>query len=387
MSYQTIFEFSAPTRLVFGSGALQRIPQLLDGQGRILIVTDPGVRNAGLLERLTTVLDRADRVYSIFDETEANPSGDTVERCTNLYRRDACALLVAIGGGSSMDVAKGTGVLAANGGTIMAYEGWARLQHPPPFLLCIPTTYGTGSEVTPFTVITDRARTFKATIGSEYLFPKVAVLDPDLAVRLPMPIAGSTGMDALTHAIEAYVCLAGNTVTRALAIQAAELIAVNLRQAASSDHNLDATGQMLLAATLAGRSFGFTRLGNVHALAHPLGAHFNIPHGVANAVLLPYVMEYNLIACPDKYARIALAMGVQGYGLSEIELARKGIAAVRSLAADVGIPRTLADLGVDRAAFRILAEDAIKSGNIPVNPRKTSVDDLLMLLERAYAGG
>lgn len=386
MSCQTIFEFSAPTRLVSGPGSLQRIPQYLDEQERILIVTDPGLIDAGLVECLTAVLDHAGREYVVFDETEANPGTETIDRCAERYRQDECGLLVALGGGSAMDVAKGAGVLVANGGTIMDYEGWEQFEQPLPFLLCIPTTYGTGAEVTPFTVITDRERSFKATIGSEYIFPKVALLDPELVVGLPLSIAGSTGMDALTHAIEAYVCLAGNTVTKALSIQATELIAANLRQAAVSDQNIEASGQMLLAATIAGRSFGFTRLGNVHALSHPLGGHFNIPHGVANAVLLPYVMDFNLIARPDWYARVALAMGVQAYGLNAIDLARKGVAAVRALAADVGIPRTLADLGVDRDAFPVLADDGMKSGNIPVNPRKTTRDDLLAILVHAYTG-
>lgn len=387
MPYQTLFEFAAPTRLVFGPGAIQQVPRLLEdaGEGRTLIVTDPGIRSAGLLDRLTAVLDRAGRSYAVFDETEANPSAETVERCARRYLDDGCGMLIAIGGGSSMDVAKGTGILATNGGRVMEYEGMNKVRQPIPFLLCIPTTYGTGSEVTPFSVITDRSRQFKATIGSPLIVPAAAVLDPDLSVRLPIPIAGATGMDALTHGIEAYVCLAGNTVTRAFAIQAIELIAANLRQAAASDHHVAATEQMLIAATLAGHSFAFTRLGNVHAMAHPLGAHFNIPHGVANAVLLPHVMEYNLMACPDQYARIAAAMGEEVRGLSAMDAARRAVAAVRTLSADVGIPANLAALGARREAFPAMAADAMKSGNIPVNPRKTGLEDILMLFERAYA--
>lgn len=385
MSLHHVYEFNAPTRLVFGPGALTRVPSFLKGADMpVLIVTDVGIRNAGLFDRLSAVLNDADLPWVVFDDTEANPSADTVHRCAELYKDEGCGAIVALGGGSAMDVAKGTGVLASNDGSILDYEGMNLFPEPLPFLLCIPTTYGTGSEVTPFTVITDKNRRFKVTVGSDYIFPDVAVLDPELAVKLPMPVAAATGMDALTHAVEAYVCLAGNTVTQALAIQAAELISDNLRQAASSDQNTEATGQMLIAACLAGRSFGYTRLGNAHAMAHPLGAHYDIPHGVANAVLLPYVMDFNLVACPAQYARIARAMGVSGYGAGAVETARRGVAAVRSLADDLGIPKNLKLLGVRKESFEAMTEDAMKSGNIPVNPRKTSYDDIMSLFEKAY---
>ena len=386
MNPQTIHEFSAPTRLVFGPGAVGCVPVLLERSGirAPLVVTDPGIREAGLLEVLTGILDRANISQVVFDETEANPSAETVNRCAERYREAGCDGIVALGGGSSMDVAKGAGVLVRNEGDILSYEGMDRFPHPPPYLLCIPTTYGTGSEATPFAVITDTRRRFKATIGGVHLFPHTAVLDPDLSVRLPLPVAGATGMDALTHAIEAYVCLAGNTVTRALAIQAVELISGNLRQAAVSDHNVEATGNMLVAATLAGRSFGFTRLGTVHAMAHPLGAHFDVPHGVANAVLLPHVMAFNLPACPDRYARIARAMGTSEDGAGTLEMASRAIGLVKDLSKDLDIPGNLKVLGVRRKGFRAMTDDAMKSGNLPVNPRKTTHEDIRGLFKQAY---
>jgi alcohol dehydrogenase len=384
MAIQTVFEFSAPTRLIFGSGALNRLSTFIEPGDPLLIVTDAGIRVAGLLDKLTSVLDEVPLSYTIFDETEANPSAETVTRCAEQYKKEGCGGIVALGGGSSMDVAKGAGILATNGGRILEYEGMNKFSNPLPFLLCIPTTYGTGSEVTPFTVITDTDRHFKITVGSDYIFPDVAILDPDLAVQLPLSVAAATGMDALTHAIEAYVCLAGNVVTRALAIQAAELIVANLRQAAASDHNIEATGNMLIAATLAGRSFGYTRLGNAHAMAHPLGAQCGIPHGIANAVLLPYVMEYNLVACPEQYAKLAQAMGISGCGASPIDMARRAVTVVKSLSSDLEIPENLKALGVQKELFEPMTEDAMKSGNIPVNPRKTSHTDILRLFEKAY---
>ena len=386
MNPQTIHEFAAPTKLVFGPGAVDQIPGLLTRSGihNPLIVTDPGIREAGLLAVLAGILAGAKIHHVVFDETEANPSAETVNRCVLQYRESGCDGIVALGGGSSMDVAKSTGVLANNHGDILSYEGMDKFPNPTPYLLCIPTNYGTGSEVTPFAVITDSKRQFKVTIGGEYLFPNLAVLDPCLSVRLPLAVASSTGMDALTHGIEAYVCLAGNIITRSLAMRAINLISENLGQAAYSDKNIEATGNMLAAATMAGQSFGFTRLGTVHAMAHPLGAHFNVPHGVANAVLLPHVMEFNLSACPDRFARIALGMGIPDEGLSTLAMGARAIKVVKDLSKHLGIPENLKCLGVRREGFRAMTDDAMKSGNIPVNPRKTTHDDILSLFDKAF---
>lgn len=277
-----------------------------------------------------------------------------------------------------MDVAKGVGILATHGGDILEYPGSSGkpLEKPIPHLACIPTTYGTASEVTPFAVITDPDRKAKLTIASRFIIPQVAILEPELAVRLPFEVAGPTGMDALTHAIESYTNWLSTPVTEALAIGAIELIGANLRQAAASDYDLEATERMLLASTTAGLAFTQTRVGIAHAMAHPLGGFFDVPHGVANAILLPHVMEYNAIARPSTFARIAAALGADVEGLTEMDAAWEAVEAVRSLSEDLGIPGSLREVGVTEDMIPTLAEDSMISGSIVVNPRKATLKDI-----------
>ena len=251
-----------------------------------------------------------------------------------------------------------------------------------PYLLCVATTYGTASEVTPFAVITDENK-YKAAVAGPNIIPDVGILDADMAVALPRPIAAATGMDALTHAIESYVSLASNPVSEGMALHAIRLIAQNLRQAAFSDHNHEATQNMLVASTMAGFAFSQTRLGNVHAMSHPVSGHYGVPHGVANAILLTRVMDFNRYACPGKFADIAVAMGEDVVGLSDVDAAMLSVEAVENLGGDVGIPNTLSEAGVDSDGIQVLAEDSMKSGNVVVNPRKTTLEDVIALYEEA----
>jgi len=250
--------------------------------------------------------------------------------------------------------------------------------------VAIPTTAGTGSEVTVFAVITDRARRFKMTVGSPHLVPQVAVCDPELTLSMPQPLTAATGMDALTHAIECYVNTVHNPIAKTLALEAMRLIGRALRTAYANGRDLRARTEMLLASTLAALAFTRTRLGDVHAMSHPLGAHFDIPHGVANAILLPYVMAWNLIACTDTYPQIAEALGEPVQGVSRRAAAEAAVDAVRRLARDVQIPERLRDVGVTREAIPRLTEDAMKSGNVLVNPRATTAADIAALFETAY---
>jgi alcohol dehydrogenase class IV len=237
--------------------------------------------------------------------------------------------------------------------------------------------------VTPYVVITDQTRRYKSTIASRLTIPHVALLDPELLLKIPLSVGGPTGMDALTHAIESYVNLIATPLTESLAIGAIELIGQNLRQAVANDHNLEATGRMLMASTIAGMAFAQTRVGLVHAMAHPLGGFFNVHHGTANAILLPHVMEYNLIGCPEKFVRIAEVLDVSVSGLSLAEAAWRSVEAVRELSSDVGIPESLSDVGVDPSAIPDMARDTMTSGNIPVNPRKVFLNDVIRLYEQA----
>lgn len=385
MPYQQMFEYFSPTRLIVGRGAIGRVPDLIREQGvrRGLVVTDPGLVAAGVAGRVLDVLRGADVPFAVYDRVEANPPFANVDEAYGVYVKERCDYLIGLGGGSSMDVAKCAGAAAAHDGQWRDLIGIGKCRNRIPFLLCVPTTYGTGSEVTPFAVVTDVETKFKASIGSPLITAHAGVLDPDLSVGLPLPIAGATGMDALTHAVESCVALTANPISEGLALHAIRLIGENLRQAAASDHNDEATERMLIASTVAGMAFSQTRLGNVHAMSHPVGGHFGVPHGVANAIILTRVMAYNSMACPQKFAEVARALGEPLEGLTTMAAAAASVEAVRRLGRDVGIPDGLAKVGVKKEAIPVLAEDAMKSGNILINPRKTRIEDIIRLYEES----
>ncbi len=384
MAFQDRFTYFSPTRLIVGRGAVEDIPELLAGRDekKALIVTDAGLVRAGLVDRVTSVLDSVGLASAVYDGVEANPPVSVVHACAEHYQESGCDYLIGVGGGSSMDVAQTAGILITNGGKIEDYFGPGKTKDRMPFCICVPTTYGTGSEVTPFAVITDNHQYKNAVIGPE-IIPDVGILDSDMAVGLPLPIAGATGMDALTHAIESYTTLASNPISEGLALHAIRLISENLRQAAANDHNHGATEKMLIASTTAGMAFSQTRLGNVHAMSHPVSGHYGVPHGVANAILLTHIMDFNRIACPARFADIAAAMGEDIEGLDEMEAATCAVEAVKALGQDVGIPDTLAEAGAKPEGIPVMAEDAMKSGNIPINPRKTTINDVIALYEQS----
>lgn len=386
MAFQDQFSYYGPTRLLMGQGSVGNMSELLTEKDlkKALIVTDQGLVDAGLVGRISILLEQAGIAHSTYSGVAPNPPIQNVLDCTAQYQSEGCDHLIAIGGGSSMDVAKTSGVLITNGGEISDYfiGTGGPVKNRIPYLLCVATTYGTASEVTPFAVITDENK-YKAAVAGPNIIPDVGILDADMAVALPRPIAAATGMDALTHAIESYVSLASNPVSEGMALHAIRLIAQNLRQAAFSDHNHEATQNMLVASTMAGFAFSQTRLGNVHAMSHPVSGHYGVPHGVANAILLTRVMDFNRYACPDKFAEIAVAMGEDIVGLGDVDAAMLAVEAVENLGGDVGIPNTLSEAGVDSDGIQILAEDTMKSGNVAVNPRKTTIEDVIALYEEA----
>ena len=268
-------------------------------------------------------------------------------------------------------------------GSICEFEGVDKFKNAPVPMFAVPTTAGTGSEVTFGAVLTDTSRNYKFLVYGSRLAPRVAFLDPIMVVSAPPSVMVCTGMDALTHAIESYISLRATPQTEALAIHAIRLISANLRQAVANSQNLKAVGNMLLAANLAGIAFGNSRLGIVHAMALPLGAFFHIPHGIANTILLPHGLEFNLIAAPQKYVEIATAMGEPLVGLSRMEAANKSIEAVRKLADDIGAPDSLKSVGVSEDKIPQMAEDAMKSSHIPANPRKITKEDVRQLYREA----
>lgn len=379
------FTYQAPTEIIFGSGSLSRLSDAIARCGeRVLVVSDPGVAAAGILDRVTSALGAAGRRAEISADVEPNPSVETADRAAATYKRAGCEWVLAVGGGSSMDVGKAVALLAAHPGPIGLYEGVGKVPGPTAPLVCIPTTAGTGSEVTVFSVITDRGRKFKMPIGSPHLLPQVAVCDPDLTLTMPQPLTAATGMDALTHAIECYTNTVYHPIAKSLALEAIRLIGTSLRRAYTNGRDIDARTDMLLASLLAAMAFTRTRLGNVHAMSHPVGAHFDVPHGVANAVLLPFVMDWNLPGCLDTFPTVAAALGESVDGLSPRAASVVAVDAVRTLGRDLGIPERLRDVGVTREGIPAMTKDAMVSGNVAVNPRATRYEEMVALFEAAW---
>ena len=380
------FQFTSFTRLHFRPGGIKKLGEEVKNVGgrKILLVTDKGVRKSGALEKAIEPLEKDQIPYVIFDEVEPNPSLETVEKGFELLKKEECDSLVAIGGGSAIDAAKGIGILATNPDPLFKYEGANKIPNTPLPLVAVPTTCGTGSEVTGAAVITDKARKYKLSVRSTLIIPRVALLDPKLLCTLPPPILAATGMDALTHAYEAFVSTATNPVSEALAYDSIRLIGQNLRRFYANPDNLDAAGCMMLASTMAGIAFYNGRVGVVHAMAHPLGGFFNIPHGVANAILLPHCMDFTRIAVPERFVRIAEALREDIWGISTDEASRKAVEGVRAMMEDINIPAGLEEVGAKREAFDAMAKDAVASGIHLTTPRKTTYDDIMALYEAAF---
>jgi alcohol dehydrogenase class IV len=383
------FEFKLPTRILFGVNLIDSLGEEAKAIGirRALLVTDKGVVNAGLLERVTRTLDTSAVDYTIFDSVEANPTTTTVHKGAEIFREHQCNGLLALGGGSPMDAAKGIGVQATHEGDIKDYSRRVGkpIQNITPPLVAIPTTAGTGSEVTWVSVLVDPKDKVKIVVPSPYIAAKVAVVDPSLTVSLPPELTASTGMDALTHAIEAYVSTKSLPIADSLALEAIQLISSNLREAVGNGDNMAARASMMLASTMAGMAFVNASVGLVHAVAHALGGFFNIAHGIANAIMLPMVMRFSLIGNPGKYADIAVAMGETVEGLSEMEAAQEAVFAVENLAADIGIPEDLKQLGADPTRINDLAEETLnQTGSHPFNPRKVGKREIIQLFEQAF---
>ncbi len=378
------FMFSIPQNIVFGKGSLKKLPSLLQKtvQGKVLIISDRGLEKAGALKKVTDILNEAGIAHEEFLDIEPNPSVETVNSATAIYMSCAATGIIALGGGSPMDVAKAVAVLAVYGGEITEYEGADKVPGKIAPMIAIPTTAGTGSEVTAFAVITDKARNYKLTVFSYELVPSYALLDSELIMSLPQSVAAATGLDALVHAIEAYLSKAASPFTDAMAEKAMNLIGKNIRRFVADRSNEEAANSMLLASTFAGLAFAWARLGNVHAMAHPLGGFFNVPHGVANAILLPIVLEFNALSDNGRYEIIHDYIKdnkEKEYFFDPYTLVRE----IKRLTGELGIPEGLSQVGVTEDKIPEMAADAMKSGNIAVNPRKSNVKDIEMLYRKA----
>jgi len=375
--------FKNPTEIIYGIGAINELKSIIENQNfkRIMIITDQGIVRAGLINQINERIKDSKSI--IFDNVEPNPSVQTCEAAYKQASEFGAEVVIAVGGGSSIDVAKAVCLLATNEGRIVDYEGIDTFVNPILPLIAIPTTAGTASEVTIFTVITDLEREYKLTVGGYKLAPRWAILDPNMTITVPKHITASTGIDALVHAIESFTSTKSFPISAGLAREAIRLISSNLRQATFNGDNVEARDNMLMGSLLAGLAFNNTRLGACHAMSHPISAMFQVPHGIANSILIPHVMEFNALANPDKFAIIAEDMGESLVGLTTLQKAWKAVDAIRTLTKDLGIPQKLSEFNVHEDMIEKMAADAMKSGNIQVNPRKTTIDDLISLYNKS----
>lgn len=386
----TLRTYQSPTRLVQRLGAIRELGSEagLLGMRRPLLVTDPGVAAAGILDTALGVLRGADCEPVVFDRVRANPGVELVDAGADVYSSQGCDGLIAIGGGSSMDTAKGIGVVAGHGGSIVDYEwGHSPIRSRIPPAIAVPTTAGTGSEVTLWAVITDPVRKIKFNVGgTPDIAAWVAVIDPELALGLPAPVTAGTGMDALAHAVECFTMTYHQPFTDAVALLAMEYIARHLRVAFSQGHNVEARYHMSAAAMLAGLSYGTDSAGAAHAMSQSAGGVHDAPHGALTARLLGPVMEYNHAGEPERFARMAAAFGLDTRGVSVWRAAEMAVEYVHQLTVDVGIP-SLEELGFSQDEIPMLAEKAFADPQTIGNPRDVDAAGYKRIYARAFELG
>ena len=382
-----ILSFLCPTKIFMGINSHKKIADILKdlNTDKVFIVSDNYLKESAFFSSIINILDQNDIIFDLFTEIESQPSSETVESAFHFLKKSNASTILAIGGGSIIDVGKAIGILMTNGGKIKDYEGIEKFSTPPLPLIAFPTTAGTGSEVSGSCVITDTDTGLKMSIRHPSLNPaKVAVIDPAGLATLPAPIASHAAIDAFVHAFESYISRNSSPITDAINLYAIELMTQNIRQYVANRGNLAAGLNMACGSTLAGMTFGLTGLGNVHCMARFVGAFFHVSHGLSNAVCLPHVAKFNMIATPSKYARLAIAMGENVYGLTEIEAARKTTTAIDKLCEDLGIPNKLRDIGAEQVKLPELAKLAANAGYNKWNPRETTYEDFLSLFESAY---
>jgi alcohol dehydrogenase len=380
-----VYGFYIPNVSLMGVGSSKEAgPQAKAlGATNALIVTDKVLNQLGVAARIKGQLAEAGVKAVIFDGAEPNPTDTNVHDGLKVYEQNKCDAIVSLGGGSAHDCAKGIGMVATNGGNIRSYEGINKTTKAMPPFVAINTTAGTASEMTRFCIITNTSTHVKMAIVDWRCTPNVAINDPVLMVGKPPALTAATGMDALTHAVEAYVSTAATPITDACAIKAIELIAEYLAPAVANGQNLEARDKMAYAEFLAGMAFNNASLGYVHAMAHQLGGFYNLPHGVCNAILLPAVCEFNLIAATKRLGDVAVALGENVEGLAPADAAAKGIAAIRKLSKAIGIPAGLTELGVKEKDLATMAENAKKDACQLTNPRTATLQQVVEIYKAA----
>jgi alcohol dehydrogenase class IV len=378
--------FSLPTQVYFGNDAVKDTGSLVKKRNidKVLIATDSGVIKAGLLEGIIASLKESSIEYEVFDEVLPNPTADIVEKGLDILKKTDCRAVLGVGGGSSIDAAKAIAIMATNPGKISDYAGFGLVKNDPMPIIAIPTTAGTGSEVTVFTVITDSRNKFKMSIGGYNVAPTLSIVDPKMTLTVPPAVTASTGVDALTHAIESYLSICAKPYTESIALGAIQLISSSIREAYGNGYNIEAREKMMCGSMMAGMAFTNTKLGIVHAMSNTFGGYYpSSAHGVVNAVLLPYAMEFNMVAAPVKFAKIAEAMGINVRGMETVDAAQKAVENVKKLVKELNIPDSLKIYNVSEDDIPQMAQDSFKVANAKVNCRQVTEEDIIELYKKA----
>ena len=370
----------------FGPGARKELPEVVKrlGKSKAIIVTDAGLVKFGVAKMVTDVLDGASIPYDIFSDVKPNPTVTNVKDGIEAYKKSGADFIIAVGGGSSIDTAKAVGIVINNPdfSDIVSLEGCAPTTHKSVPIVALPTTAGTAAETTINYVIIDEENHKKMVCVDPNDIPAVAIVDAELMYSLPASLTAATGMDALTHAIEGYITKGAWALSDMFEIEAIRMISRNLPTAVAEPSNAEARDAMAVAQYVAGMAFSNVGLGLVHGMAHPLGSLFDVPHGVANALLLPTIMEWNMPACLDKYPAIAEAMGVDIAGMTREEAAQAACDAVKALSIKVGIPQHLSEIGIKESDIQALSEQAIADVCTPGNPRDVTIEEIIALYKK-----
>lgn len=382
MNYKELYQ---PAHTIIGKGCIQEIPKHIDtiAGKKALVVTDEGLYKIGTVKKVTDVLDRAGKPYALYTGVKPNPTVSLVNEAKAVYDREGCDYLIGIGGGSPLDVSKAVSILAKNGGKIEDYNGLDKSKKAGVPLIAINTTAGTGSEVTRAYVVTDEVRKVKMLMVDAHCLSYLALNDPALMVDMPAPLTAATGMDALTHAIEAYVAKSHFPFTDGLALEAIGLVGKSLQKACENGRDMDARTDMCWAEYMAGLAFSNAGLGMVHAMAHQLGGFYNTPHGVANAILLTHVMKYNLPSCKDRYADIARALKIDTFHMTPDQAANAAIDYIEKLAERIHIPK-LSQTAFKPSDVLTLSLHALEDTGMPENPREATLVDVQKVFMDAY---
>jgi len=383
------FSVNQPTKILFGVNAVNQLSDTiaeLNGH-RVFLVADPGLKQSGIIKKVADILDLANIPHTVYDKVTPEPGLKLADQAVKLAKKNKSDCVVGLGGGSALDIAKAVSILLTNSGKAEDYLGLGKIKLQGVPKIMIPTTAGTGAEVTFTAVFINEKTNSKGGMNGDPLYPDAAILDPALTLSLPPHVTAATGIDAFTHALEAFVSTQAHVISDMYALEAISLISNNLGVAYANGSNLEARSAMLMGSLLGGKALATAGVGLVHAMAYPLGGMFNTAHGLANAVLLPYVVEYNIIGNTEKFATVAQIMGYETEGLPLREAAQLAVEAIHQLNADVGIPSSLADLNIPADRIAEMARIALTvTRPVENNPRKPTEEDVISVYEAAFNG-